>query len=108
MDPFPTSVSAATETAAPFGGACYIVSPQDLATIYNISPLWNASSPIDGTGQTIAIVSESDIYPQAFSDFRADVGIPPGTLILTNDGPDPLKLSTSGDEIESDLDCHLG
>ncbi len=86
------------------GSACYIVSPQDLATIYNISPLWKATSPIDGTGQTIAIVSESDIYPQDFSDFRADFGIPPGTLIMTNDGPDPFKLPTSGDEIESDLD----
>ncbi len=86
------------------GGICYIVSPQDLATIYNISPLWKASLPIDGTGQTIAIVSESDIYPQDFSDFRADFGIPPGTLIMTIDGPDPFKLPTTGDEIESDLD----
>jgi hypothetical protein len=37
------------------------VSPWDFATIYNILPLWNASTPIDGTGETIAIAGTSDI-----------------------------------------------
>ncbi len=37
------------------------VAPFDFATIYNILPLWNATSPIDGTGQTIAIAGTSDI-----------------------------------------------
>ena len=29
------------------------VGPNDFATIYNVLPLWNASTPIDGTGQTL-------------------------------------------------------
>ncbi|MFZ0337117.1 MAG: Ig-like domain repeat protein, partial [Terracidiphilus sp.] len=37
------------------------VDPWDFATIYNILPLWNASTSIDGTGQTIAIAGTSDI-----------------------------------------------
>jgi len=37
------------------------VSPWDFATMYNVLPLWNASTPIDGTGQTIAIAGTSDI-----------------------------------------------
>ena len=37
------------------------VGPNDFATIYNIFPLWNKSTPIDGTGQTIAIAGTSDI-----------------------------------------------
>jgi hypothetical protein len=37
------------------------VGPSDFATIYNILPLWNAGTPIDGTGQTIAIAGTSDI-----------------------------------------------
>jgi len=37
------------------------VDPWDFATIYNILPLWNKSTPIDGTGQTIAIAGTSDI-----------------------------------------------
>jgi hypothetical protein len=84
--------------------ACYVVGPYDFATIYNVLPLWNAASPIDGTGQTIAIVSQSDIYPQDFSDYRADFGLPKGTLNIINNGPDPGKLPTEGDELESDLD----
>jgi len=37
------------------------VDPWDFATIYNILPLWNETTPIDGTGQTIAIAGTSDI-----------------------------------------------
>ncbi|HEY1903173.1 MAG TPA: protease pro-enzyme activation domain-containing protein [Terracidiphilus sp.] len=37
------------------------VGPYDFATIYNILPLWNATAPIDGAGQTIAIAGTSDI-----------------------------------------------
>jgi hypothetical protein len=37
------------------------VGPWDFATIYNILPLWNKTTPIDGTGQTIAIAGTSDI-----------------------------------------------
>ncbi|MGD0479008.1 MAG: protease pro-enzyme activation domain-containing protein [Terracidiphilus sp.] len=37
------------------------VGPWDFATIYNVTPLWNASTPIDGTGQTIAIAGTSAI-----------------------------------------------
>src|SRR6266404_4055014 len=40
-------------------GTCYAVGPADFGTIYNVQPLWN--SGIDGTGQKIAIVGESDI-----------------------------------------------
>ncbi|HKN20512.1 MAG TPA: protease pro-enzyme activation domain-containing protein, partial [Terracidiphilus sp.] len=37
------------------------VSPWDFATIYNVAPLWSASTPIDGKGQTIAIAGTSAI-----------------------------------------------
>jgi hypothetical protein len=80
------------------------VGPYDFATIYNVLPLWNATSPIDGTGQTIAIVGQSDIYPQDFSDFRADFGLPPGTLKIIYNGTPPIRLATEGDELESDID----
>jgi subtilase family serine protease len=86
------------------GSSCYALGPYDFATIYNVLPLWNAASPIDGTGQTIAIVSQSDIYPQDFSDFRSDFGLPPGTLNIIYNGPNPGKLASQGDELESDLD----
>src|SRR5262249_25640543 len=37
------------------------VTPYDFATIYNVLPLWNAGTAIDGTGQTIAIVGTSRV-----------------------------------------------
>jgi subtilase family serine protease len=86
------------------GGSCYALAPYDLATIYNVLPLWNASSPIDGTGQTIAIVGQSDIYTQDVSNFRSDFGLPQANLNIILNGPDPGKLATEGDETESDLD----
>lgn len=86
------------------GSPCYFVSPYDFATIYNVLPLWNATSPIDGTGQTIAIVSQSDIYPQDISNFRQEFGLPPASLNIIYNGAPPYKLATEGDELESDLD----
>jgi subtilase family serine protease len=62
------------------------------------------ASPINGTGQTIAIVSQSEIYAQDFSDFRSDFGLPAGTLNIVNNGQPPDVLITEGDEgIESTL-----
>jgi subtilase family serine protease len=85
-------------------GSCYVLGPYDFAAIYNVLPLWNAAAPIDGTGQTIAIVGQSDIYPQDVSNFRADFGLPAPKFVVIHNGPDPGKLATSGDEAESDLD----
>jgi subtilase family serine protease len=85
-------------------GPCYALGPYDFATIYNVLPLWNAASPIDGTGQTIAIVGQSDIYPQDVSNFRSDFGLPAPSLNIFHNGSDPGKLATEGDEAESDLD----
>jgi hypothetical protein len=86
------------------GTVCYALGPYDFATIYNVLPLWNATSPIDGTGQTIAIVSQSDIYLQDFNDFRSDFGLPASNLNIIHNGSDPGKLVSQGDELESDLD----
>ena len=83
---------------------CYALGPYDFATIYNVLPLWNASSPIDGTGQTIAIVGQSDIYPSDVADFRSAFGLPAPHLNVIHNGPDPGNLPSSGDETESDLD----
>ncbi|MGH9713122.1 MAG: Ig-like domain repeat protein [Candidatus Acidiferrales bacterium] len=85
-------------------GSCYALAPYDFATIYNVLPLWNATPAIDGTGQTIAIVGQSDIYIHDVADFRTDFGLPPPNLNIINNGPDPGKLATEGDEAESDLD----
>ncbi len=81
---------------------CYALGPYDFATIYNVLPLWNAG--IDGTGQTIAIVGESDINLQDVDDFRSMFGLPAAKVNVIHNGPDPGILSSTGDETESDLD----
>ena len=57
-------------TLCPTGEAtCYAVSPYDFATIYNVLPLWNLANPINGNGQTIAIVARSDIHKEDADNF---------------------------------------
>jgi hypothetical protein len=90
----------------------YGLGPTDLAIIYNILPLWNASPAIDGTGETIAIVADSNIDPQDVANFRNVFALPayssscpnaaPCLNIILN-GPDPGPVGD--DEIEADLDA---
>jgi pro-kumamolisin-like protein/Big-like domain-containing protein len=85
------------------GGPCEFLGPFDLATIYNVMPLWNEAAPIDGTGQTIAIVGETEINPADWTGFWNMFGVatPKGTLNIIHDGPDP---GFQGDEPEADID----
>ncbi|MDE1156636.1 MAG: Ig-like domain repeat protein [Acidobacteriaceae bacterium] len=69
------------------GGTYHIVAPYDFATIYNLKPLWNEG--IDGTGQTIAIVSRSNLDLSDVDKFRANFGLPAAKVnkILVGDDP---------------------
>jgi uncharacterized protein (TIGR03437 family) len=80
------------------GGNHYLV-PDDLATIYDIAPLYSAG--IDGTGQSIAIVGASDIDLENLRTFRATVGLPPNDPQIIFAGPDP---GTTGAMGEANLD----
>ena len=88
----------------------YGITPPDFDTIYDVKPLQSASTPIDGTGQTIAIVGETDINPQDFLSFRTLFGLPLGNtatstgsqyLNIIYNGPNP---GFTGDETEADID----
>jgi len=82
---------------------CYGLGPYDFATVYNVTPLWNATpTHIDGTGQVIAVVGESDVTIQDIRNFRNIFGLPASDPQVILDGPDPGIQP--GDETESDLD----
>jgi hypothetical protein len=83
----------------PYGTPFYAVAPYDFATIYDLLPLWNAG--LDGTGQTIAIVGETDINVQDPEQFRAFLGLPINNPVITIAGADP---GVQPDETEADLD----
>lgn len=77
----------------------YAVGPYDFASIYDLAPLWNAG--VDGTGQTIAIVGETEINPTDPQYFRAFFGLPPNNPKVVLNGIDP---GIQPDETEADLD----
>jgi Pro-kumamolisin, activation domain/Bacterial Ig-like domain (group 3) len=76
--------------------------PADFGTIYNVTPLWNAG--IDGTGQTIAVVGQSQVQLADIQNFRTLFGLSNNFTSdnIIVDGIDPGFVD--GDETESDLD----
>ena len=77
-------------------GTFFGVGPQDFATIYNVP------ATFDGTGQSIAVVAQSNINIQDVRDFRNIFGLPANDPQIILNGADPGLVS--GDEGESDLD----
>jgi len=92
---------------------CNALGPGDFAEIYKVQSLWD--SGVDGTGQTIAIVGDSEICTATSPDFattcagnddvkkfRSIFGLPTANLPnVIVDGPDP---GFNSDEIEGNLD----
>ena len=76
------------------------LAPGDLATIYDLTKLYQAG--IDGTGQTIAIIGQSDIDPADIQGFRKQYNLPTLKLqTILYAKPDP---GTTGDLGEADID----
>jgi subtilase family serine protease len=94
------------------GGGLYLVVPGDLATIYNLSPLF--SEDISGQGQTIVVVEDTNVYTTAdWTKFRSTFGlssytggsftqIHPAPPSGTNNCSDP---GANGDDGEAILDA---
>ena len=94
------------------GDQYYAVVPADLATIYNLNPLFTAG--ITGQGQTIALIEDSDIYSaNDWSTFRSTFGlssysggsfkqIHPSPASGSNNCKDP---GATGDDTEATLDA---
>ena len=90
------------------GNSAYLeedVAPYDFAAMYNVLPIWNASTPINGTGQTIAIAGTSLIDLSDVVSFRSVFGLPAG---LT-----PQQINANGTATEctstsSSAACGIG
>ncbi|MGA8271846.1 MAG: protease pro-enzyme activation domain-containing protein [Candidatus Sulfotelmatobacter sp.] len=97
------------------------LAPDDIATIYDITPLYNASTAIDGSGQTLGIIGQTDVYLADINDFRSGFNLNQITGCTTSSsgiitacnstyfryvlvGSDPGAPSTCGDLSEADLD----
>jgi len=82
-------------------GQIFPLAPGDFGKIYNVAPLWSGGTT--GTGQSIAVLGESDIKVQDIVDFRTIFGLPQNfsSQNVFINGIDP---GLNGSEIESDLD----
>lgn len=86
------------------GSGYQLLVPYDMATIYNYKSLWSAATPINGTGQTIALAGTSNIVLSDIATFRASTGLPANvpTVIVTN--TDPGTTNLLDDRMENTLD----
>jgi hypothetical protein len=74
--------------APTLGGVAFAVSPADFYTQYDLSPLYNAG--INGTGESIAIINDSNINLDLVKQFRSLFGLPTANLpTVIIDGNDP-------------------
>ena len=102
-------VKADFSTVSGYGAAVEDVAPYDFAKIYNVLPLWQAATPIDGTGQTVAIAGTSNVVLADIAAFRKAFGLPAKApqVIITNSDPgtcQSLDGSCFGDLVENSLD----
>lgn len=96
------STKATPQFTMDYGGNKYpMVGPYDFAEIYGVKPLWN--NGYTGTGQSIAIVAESNIAKSDVDAFRAAFGLPETKLNVIVLGDDP-GLDSTGAEGEAALD----
>lgn len=102
---FPTNPQCSESTASSNNNPCsYGLGPADFGKIYNVP------SSLTGTGETIAIVSDSDINSTDVDQFRQIFGLPAKNFqqIETDPSGDPGVLGPTDpnnqDEIEAILD----
>src|SRR5579871_140279 len=105
----PASVGQPLRPTFNSGSGAHFLAPDDLATIYDIAPLYSAG--IDGTGQKVVVVGETALSDTALMDvaaFRTRFNLPanvPNT-VLDPDYPDPGIVSGDVDT-EAHLDLEL-
>jgi subtilase family serine protease len=80
----------------------HYLTPKDVDTIYDINTAYNDG--YTGTGQSIAVVGQSEVYLSDVENFQKAAGltVKDPTLVLVPDSGSPAV--SSGDEAESDID----
>jgi subtilase family serine protease len=96
------------------------LAPGDLATMYDLGALYTAG--IDGTGQTLAVIGQTDVYLADLANFRSGFGLsaiscptyPNGTIsscdtsnfkyVVYGTDPGIVNFSYGDDLVEADID----
>jgi len=82
----------------------FLLAPEDFATQYDLGPLYAAG--VDGTGQTIGIINESNIDISLVNAYQQLFGLPNNPTQVVIDGQDPGTLR--GPDVEAYLDVEVG
>lgn len=80
----------------------HFLTPKDVATIYDITPAYNAG--LTGTGQSIAVVGQSLIVVSDIENFQGAAGLAKKDPMMVQVPNSGTATISSGDESESDLD----
>ena len=94
--------------AVPHWGYDFVLSPPDFAAQYDLGPLYTAGT--NGSGQTIAVVNDSNININFVNNFRTLFGLPANPPQVIIDGNDPgidgvnNPGGPNGDSVEAYLD----
>lgn len=82
----------------------HFLTPDDFATIYDLKPLYDKG--IDGSGQTIAVMGQTNILQSDIQTFRSVSGLAanPVQVLLIPNSADPGILKGDIDEANLDLD----
>lgn len=83
-------------------GATNYLAPADVATIYNLLPLYQQG--IDGAGATIAVLARSSLLPSDVAAFRRSFDLPARVPQLMVTGADP-GTGNEADLEETELDA---
>ena len=88
----------------------YLEAPTDLATIYNVTPLYNASKPITGKGQTVVVLEDTDINSADVATFRKAFGLTSysGTFAQIHPGTGCSDPGMNNAEGRSGSRCRMG
>jgi subtilase family serine protease len=84
------------------GGVSFVVAPSDFALQYDINPVY--SSGVTGAGQSIAIVSESNVDLSLVQAYQSLFGLTANLPVVVVDGEDPGENSAA---TEAYLDIEL-
>jgi hypothetical protein len=98
--PQPLTVSAADLASLTSPATAAALSPQLAAQLLDVTPL--AAQGVNGAGQTIAIVSRSNINSADVAAFRSTFGLPASSVQISVNGPDPgLAPNLINDQAEA-------
>jgi uncharacterized protein (TIGR03437 family) len=97
--PHPMHVAAQQQPGDNIGSGHYLA-PDDMATIYNISPLYLAGT--DGTGQKLAVIGRSGILLSDIQTFRKQFNLSAKDPQIILYGSNPGIVAA--DMVESDID----